>query len=102
MKNDTALCSYLLAPTQEEEVVELCSEESPEERELIKRPRQGCDEGRFQRALPLPWNRRYSLQLHCRVYGPFLHQSEQVVEKGGHDYSEGVEIKGVCVMCCSQ
>lgn len=40
MKNDTALkSSYLLAPTQEEEVVELCGEESPEERALIKCPR---------------------------------------------------------------
>lgn len=31
MKNDTALSSYLLAATQEEEVDVLCGEESPEE-----------------------------------------------------------------------
>ncbi len=47
MTNDTAQCSYLLAPTQEEEVVELCGEESPEERVLIKCPRRGRDEGRI-------------------------------------------------------
>lgn len=47
MKNDMALRSYLLAPTQEEEVVELCGEESPEERVLIKCPWQGRDEGRI-------------------------------------------------------
>lgn len=47
MKNDTVLLLlllssvYLLAPTQEEEVAELCGEESPEERVLIRRPRQG-------------------------------------------------------------
>lgn len=45
MKNGTALSSYLLAPTQEEEVVELCSEESPEKRVLITHPRQGRGEG---------------------------------------------------------
>lgn len=45
MKNDTALSSYLLAPMQEEEVVELCGEESPEERVMITCPRQGHDEG---------------------------------------------------------
>lgn len=28
MRNDTALSSYLLAPTQEEEVVDFCSEET--------------------------------------------------------------------------
>lgn len=44
MKNDMALRSYLLAPTQEEEVVELCGKESPEERVLIKCPWQGRDE----------------------------------------------------------
>lgn len=31
MRNDTALSCYLLAPTQEEEVVNFCGEESPEE-----------------------------------------------------------------------
>lgn len=39
MRNDTALSCYLLAPTQEEEVVNFCGEESPEERVLIMRPR---------------------------------------------------------------
>lgn len=31
MRNDTALSSYLLAPTQEKEVVVCCREESPKE-----------------------------------------------------------------------
>lgn len=31
MKSDTAASSYLLAPTQEEEVIELRGEDSPEE-----------------------------------------------------------------------
>lgn len=31
MRNDMALSSYLLAPTQEQEVVDFCGEESPEE-----------------------------------------------------------------------
>lgn len=44
MRNDTALGSYLLAPTQEEEVVDFCGEESPEERVPIMCPQQGRDE----------------------------------------------------------
>lgn len=44
MKNDTALSSYLRAPTQEGEVVELCGKESLEERALITCPRQGRGE----------------------------------------------------------
>lgn len=43
MRNDTALSRYLLVPTQEEEVVDFCGEESPEERVSIMRPQQGRD-----------------------------------------------------------
>lgn len=41
-RNNMALSSYLLAPTQEEEVVHFCGEESPEEeRVAIMHPQQG-------------------------------------------------------------
>lgn len=45
MRNDTARSSYLLAPTQEKEVVVCCSEESPkEERVGTMGQQQGHDE----------------------------------------------------------
>lgn len=47
-RNDSAEYHYLLATMQEEEMAELCGEESPEERVLIRRPQQGRDEGEYK------------------------------------------------------
>lgn len=85
-------------------MAEVCGEESPVERVLIRcrwqehdvRGSKGCchihkagDSG--------------SSVFHCRVFDPSLSQSEQVVEEGSHDYLEGskwrVCVMRVCVFC---
>lgn len=46
--------------------------------------------------LPHPWNRRFSLQLHCRVCDPFISQSVGAGGGGRAWLLRGVDIEGVC------
>lgn len=95
MRNDTALSSYLLAPTQEKEVVVYCSEESPkEERVGVMGPQQGCDEA--LKFTVSSMEMEINLQPLFWVYDHFLKcQPERVVEKG-ESCCRGAERERAC------